>query len=106
MKKFLSLVVSLIFLIQAPSINADRADTLNAEGQKLIDQGKFTEALEAYKKAIKLKPDFWSPYRNAGWVLEYKPNKPQDALPYYFKAIELNPTEPISFLEIAATYMD
>ncbi len=106
MKKFLSLVVSLIFLIQAPSINADRADTLNAEGQKLIDQGKFTEALEAYKKAIKLKPDFWSPYRNAGWVLEYKLNKPQDALPYYFKAIELNPTEPISFLEIAATYMD
>ena len=45
----------------------------------LKDQGKPEEAIEAYKKALSLKPDFADAYNNMGVVLKDQ-GKPEEAM--------------------------
>jgi tetratricopeptide (TPR) repeat protein len=42
----------------------ERPVLLNVWGNVLNDLGRFDEALEKFKAALELKPDYWSPYSN------------------------------------------
>ena len=47
-------------------LNPDYAETYLNKGLALKIQGKFYEAIIAYKKSISLKPDYPNAYRNMG----------------------------------------
>jgi len=66
---------------------------LYAEGVKLANENRVEEALEAFYKAIELKPDFHEAYLNFG-ILSYHLQKSNEAEEALLKAHELNPEEP------------
>ena len=41
-------------------------------GNALQEQGKLEEAIEAYSKALSIKPDYANAYNNMGIALEYQ----------------------------------
>ena len=49
---------------------ADYADAYNNLGNALRDQGKLDEAIEAYNKALRIKPDYVGAYNNMGIALK------------------------------------
>jgi tetratricopeptide (TPR) repeat protein len=49
-------------------------------GATLQDQGKLDEAMEAYNKALSLKPDYTEAHRNLSSVIKYEANHPQIAV--------------------------
>ena len=59
-------------------------------GVTLQGQGKLEEAIEAYKKAILIKPDYAEAYFNIGVALQDKGNL-EEAIQAYNSAIEINP---------------
>ncbi|MFA7256568.1 MAG: tetratricopeptide repeat protein, partial [Kiritimatiellales bacterium] len=62
----------------------------NQMGQALIQQGKFDEAAEQCRKAIKIYPDYYQLHYNLGLALgQY--GKLDEALVHIKKSIELNP---------------
>ena len=66
-------------------------------GVVLQGQGKFQEAIEAYNKALLLKPDFAEAYNNIGNV--FKDRKLGDAIKSYKKALSFKP-------DLAETYIN
>ena len=53
-----------------PASTADRAVLLNAWGNTLGTLGRLDEALDKFKAAVRLKPDFWFPHYNlVAWQL-------------------------------------
>ena len=59
-------------------------------GNALRDQDKLEEAIEAYKKAISIKPDFADVYYNIGNALRVQ-GKHEEAVEAYKKAISIKP---------------
>ena len=59
-------------------------------GSVLQEQGKLDEAIEAYKKAISLKPDFAEAFYNVGGALHVQ-GKFEEAIEAYKKAISIKP---------------
>jgi superkiller protein 3 len=57
-------------------------------GNAYDDQGKFTQAIESYKKAIELDPDYALAYSNLG-VAYHNNDDFTTALIYYKKAARL-----------------
>ena len=55
-------------------------------GNALKDQGKLEEAIEAYNKALAIKPDYVDAYYNMGNALEEKHNL-EEAIEAYNKAL-------------------
>ena len=49
-------------------------------GNALQDQGKLEEAIEAYNKALSMKPDYAAAHRNLSSLIKYKPDNTQVAL--------------------------
>jgi len=66
------------------------ADKNFVKGNKLFQQEKFEEAIDAYKKAIDMNPKQWSYHFNLGLVFKKAGNN-QEALKAFQKAVELNP---------------
>jgi len=64
----------------------------NNLGFDLASKERYEEALEYYKKALELKPDFAEVYYNTGIVFA-KTDCPTEAVEYFQKALELNPLE-------------
>ena len=60
----------------------------NILGGVLSEQGKLTEAIENYKKAIKIKPNYAEAFNNLGIAFD-KLNKMDEAIYNYKKAINL-----------------
>ena len=67
--------------------------------------GKFDDAVENYKKAIALKPDFAEAYNNLGATL-YDLDKLEEALKYINQAILLKPKYPEAYFGLANTLKD
>ncbi len=65
------------------------ADAWYREGDDLSEHGKYKEALEAYEKAIELKPEYAEAWASKGTVLSWL-KRYEEALKAYEKAIELN----------------
>ena len=59
-------------------------------GNVLKDQGKLEEAIEAYKKALSLKPDYADAYNNMGNALKDQ-GKLEEAIEAYKKALSIKP---------------
>lgn len=78
------ILAAVIFLINQPK--SDDYSSWNNKGNELYKSGRYQEALEAYRKAIVLKPDYHSAFYNMGNVL-YKLGRHEEALEYYNKAI-------------------
>ena len=59
-------------------------------GNALKDQGKLEEAIEAYKKAISINPDYAEAYNNMGNALKDQ-GKLEEAIQAYTKALAIKP---------------
>ena len=66
------------------------AGIYNAYGYRLLAQEKFDEAIQAFKKQIKLVPDKANPYDSLGDAYR-KVGKVKLAIEQYKKALEINP---------------
>ena len=59
-------------------------------GVTLQDQGKLEEAIEAYNKALAIKPDYAEAYYNMGIALQDQ-GKLEEAIEAYNKALAIKP---------------
>jgi tetratricopeptide (TPR) repeat protein len=66
----------------------DMGDAWNNEGRMLYDLGKYDDAIRAYNKAIKIKPQYEAAWNNKGIALEAL-GKTTEANAAYAKAKEL-----------------
>lgn len=84
---------------QAKAHPTDYKAQLDA-GVSAFDNGKLTLAIHYYEKAAKLKPSAATPVNNIGNVY-YRPMKlPAKALPYYQKAVKINPKDGVAWLNL------
>ena len=67
--------------------------------------GNLEEAVEAYNKAISLKPDYADAYYNLGNALKEQ-DKLEDAIKAYKKAITLNPKYAEAYINLGVTLKD
>ncbi len=63
------------------------------EGVKLVQENKITEAIEAFKKATELKPDFSEAFTNLG-ILLFQAKRDEEAEQALLKSRELKPNDP------------
>ena len=59
-------------------------------GNALHEQGNLNEAIEAFKKAISIKPDYAEAHNNMG-IVYYKHGETEAAISAYQNAINTNP---------------
>jgi len=62
----------------------------NNLGISLSAQGKIEEAMNYFRQAIKIKPDYAYAHNNLGYALALQ-GKTEEAIPYYLKAIQIIP---------------
>ena len=74
-------------------------------GSALQDQGKLEEAIEAYKKAIAIKPDHAEAHNNMGNALRDQ-GKLEEAIEAYKKAIAYKPNHADAYNNMGATLQD
>lgn len=71
-------------------VNIMDAKTMCEQGEELVNNGKFQEAMELFLKAIKLEPNFAEGYNNIGVLLSESGNH-SEALSFFKRAMELAP---------------
>ena len=69
----------------------EQAIIVNAYGVLYYKQGEYEKAFLEYQRAMKFNPEDPNPYYNLACVSSIT-NKPEIALEYLKKAIEINPT--------------
>ena len=74
-------------------------------GIALKDQGKLDEAIEAYKKAISIKPDYAEAYNNMGNALQDKGTR-DEAIEAYKKAISITPDYAEAYYNMGVSLQD
>jgi tetratricopeptide (TPR) repeat protein len=117
-KKLLFIILSLIFLLSAPSI---LAETVNTSQQTIADtpagtaeeyynrgntykkQGNLTQAIDDYTKAISINSKHAKAYYNRGNIYAKQDNLLQ-AIDDYTKAIEINPRYKDAYYNRGNTY--
>ena len=80
------------------NIRHDGAQNDLATGDLLLEKGRFSEAAEAYRKMVELKPDSAPAYHKWGLALAAQ-DKHAEAIEKYRKAVELKP-------DFAPAYLD
>jgi tetratricopeptide (TPR) repeat protein len=51
-----------------PATDEQAAKIFNKTGDELCYAERYSDAIESYKKAIELNPDYAEAYNNLGWV--------------------------------------
>jgi tetratricopeptide (TPR) repeat protein len=78
------------------------AEQLNQEGDTLFDDQSYNDALDAYTKAVQLKP-IASAYYHIGWIYNDRADY-DSALSALQQAVRLNPNYATALDELAYTY--
>ena len=89
--------------LAASKISHSSHQNHNNLGDLYARRGKYEKAVEEFKKAIELKPDYGDAYHNLANVY-HQIGKDDLALENYQKALELNPNLWQSYQNIAAIY--
>lgn len=74
--------------VKKPSYNADAIDWLNYGWQYYLSSGDKSEPIQAIKRAIQLKPDFYQAWYLRGWV---NLNNKKESLQSFKKATDIQP---------------
>lgn len=99
MKTMKLITVSIMLcLLSAAAIYANHFN----DGNNSYLSGDYDKALEGYSQFIRDKPDYFEGYYNAGNSL-YRQEKYEDALKMYNKALELNPKDEDTKVNIQVT---
>lgn len=83
---------------------SDEVVQLYKQGRQLFQDGKYDEAIAAYKKCIQMDPGFDYAYGSLAYIY-YELKKYNEAVPLYKKAIELNPSDSFYYSELGMTYI-
>jgi len=78
------------------------AEQINAQGDEFFKAEQYDEALEAYNKALQLKP-IASAYYHIGWIYNDRDDFDQ-ALSALQQAVRLNPNDADSYYELGFAY--
>lgn len=91
MKRAYIIIILLIFsLLSGTSFAARDAYEYFQSGISFFDQKDFDQALAAFQKAVKEKPDFAEAYYNIGIIYDLQ-GKPSEAVKAYEKVIQIDP---------------
>lgn len=71
-------------------LNYTNATNLYSRGSTLYELNRHEEALDAYKKALQIRPDYWEAWKGQGDTLQSL-NRYEEALSAYDKAIQIQP---------------
>jgi predicted AlkP superfamily phosphohydrolase/phosphomutase/Flp pilus assembly protein TadD len=85
-------------------LTPDNADALNNLGQRYQERGQFLKAIEEYKKAIELRPKFYSAYNNLA-VCYGELGRLDEAEKALLKTIELKSDDFYAMNNLAVTYI-
>src|SRR5581483_3637960 len=86
----------------APALRGVTAEQYNAQGDELFKAENYDDALDAYTKAVALKP-IASAYYHIGWIYNDREDYDQ-ALPALQQATRLNPSEAVYLNELGYSY--
>lgn len=82
-----------------------KVEFYNLMGRTLVEETKYSDAIEVYRRAIDYDKDSFITYYNIGEAYT-KINDINSAMQSYEKAIELNPDYVESYIKIGGIYMD
>ncbi len=86
-------------------LTPDNADALNNLGQRYQERGEFAKAIEEYKKAIEMRPTFYSAYNNLA-VCYGKLKQYDQAETALRKCISLKPDDFYAMNNLAVMYLE
>ena len=84
------------------AINPNDVEVLSEYGGALKDHGNLEKACECYGQVLKIRPDDADANWQKGSIL-VKLNKAQNSLPYFEKAVAVNPKETVYWLSFIKT---
>src|SRR5918992_124172 len=90
-------------LKQAVQTDASVALFHTTLGNVLQDRGALDEAVKAYRRAIRLKPDFCEPYNDLGTAY-FAQGHPVRAIESYLRAAELRPDHAVAQANLGSIY--
>jgi tetratricopeptide (TPR) repeat protein len=92
-------------LWQATDIDPTLEDAYIYLGLYYNSRSQFDQVVEVYKKLLKYEPNSVSAYLDIGEAyMSFTPPKAADALPYYQKAYQLDPTSSFAALRMGEIY--
>lgn len=95
-------VFLLIFFIVTGCGN--KANSFNKKGLSFYNQGKYTEAIAEFKKALEYAPDNYDAHFHLG-IVYYAKGMTDESISELKKAIDANPNEPKAHYNIAFAYV-
>src|SRR5262249_6332974 len=87
---------------RAPVRRGITAEQYNKQGDDYFEAKEYDDALEAYTKAVQLKP-IASAYYHIGWINNDRENYDQ-AIAALQQAVRLNPNDAVAFAELGYSY--
>ena len=61
----------------------------NNLGTALLQDGRIADAMFHFEEAVRIKPDYADAYTNMGVAMMAFQGKPEEAIPYYFRALQV-----------------
>lgn len=106
----LTLLLGVVFVLTGfPSrpgtagVQQDNAETYNEQGLALMDAEKFEEAVNVFKQAIKLKPDFADAYYHLGDTY-FELSEVKKAVDAYKQAVRYKPEFALAYNQLGTAY--